>query len=71
MQEQMKVAINGKPEQIAEQTSLNELIQHLGLGAKRGLAISVNQVIHPKGEWINVQLSENDQIIIIQAAQGG
>ena len=67
----MLVLVNRKPEQISEGANLNELLAQLGLGEKKGIAIAVNQAIKSRDQYSTVKLVEGDQIIIIQAAQGG
>ena len=67
----MQVLVNRKPEQISEGANLNELLAQLGLGEKKGIAIAVNQAIKSRDQYSTVKLVEGDQIIIIQAAQGG
>ncbi|OGG97372.1 MAG: thiamine biosynthesis protein ThiS [Candidatus Lambdaproteobacteria bacterium RIFOXYD12_FULL_49_8] len=51
--------------------NLNELIDQLGAGAQRGIAIAVNDEVVPKEEWPRFQLAEGDQVLIIEPTQGG
>ena len=50
---------------------LSDLIEEQGLTDKQGIAVAVNQNIIPKSEWTTVTLSENDNILVITATQGG
>jgi sulfur carrier protein len=36
-----------------------------------GVAVALNETIIPRSQWGNYQLSENDEILVIEAAQGG
>ncbi|MFQ3576985.1 MAG: sulfur carrier protein ThiS [Cytophagales bacterium] len=55
----------------AHSTSLELLLNNLGIANQKGIAIAVNDSVVPKKDWELLVLKENDQITIIQATQGG
>lgn len=63
--------VNGEEIQFASGSFLNELITHLQLNDKKGLAVAVNNTVIPKLKWAEYVLNENDKITIIRATQGG
>ncbi len=67
----MNLTVNDKPMELQNGSSLRDLLQHLSLGTKRGIAVAVNAEVIAGEDWGNKQLTENDKIIIIRAAQGG
>ena len=66
----MKVYVNNKEVEIAQQSTITQLTRSLQLPDK-GVAIAVNNKMTPKTEWDNYALQENDNIVIIKAACGG
>jgi len=66
----MHVTINAKNHDIATNSTVAALIEHLALQNKR-LAIEVNKVLVPRSLFSRHQLHENDQIEIVQAIGGG
>lgn len=66
----MKVFVNNKEVEIAQQSTITRLTRSLQLPDK-GVAIAVNNKMTPKTEWDNYALQENDHIVIIKAACGG
>lgn len=67
----MQITINGNKRETAEQISIAELLIKENLTRTEGIAIAVNLDVVPKNEWEKHLLKENDQILIIKAAQGG
>lgn len=66
----MIVRVNSKQKEIPLETSLKSLVNRLNISSK-GIAIALNETIIPKHTWEETLLSENDDIIIIVATQGG
>jgi sulfur carrier protein len=70
----MKITLNGNPEMVSDQASLEETLlatlgtERLGLG---GIAVAVNREIVPRSEWASRRLREGDQVEVLTAAQGG
>jgi len=67
----MKIKVNSNPLDFKESNQLVALLKQLSLAEKSGMAIAVNAAVIPKKEWSEFVLQENDEIIIIEAAQGG
>jgi len=67
----MKININNQGHELEDSACVIELMKHLSMDEKDGIAIAVNACVVPKKEWHQFLLKENDDIIIIQAAQGG
>lgn len=66
----MHVTINAQTHEIAANSTVAALIEHLALQDKR-LAVEVNKTLVPRSLFHNHQLKDNDQIEIVQAIGGG
>lgn len=66
----MHVLINGESREFTHSLTLAELIQTLGFAGTR-LAIEVDGAIVPRSQHSDYNLSDNQQIEIIQAVGGG
>lgn len=66
----MEVIINQKKFTL-KSTELSQALCVYGLSEQKGLAVAVNDEVVPKAQWKTFSLRENDQILIITAAQGG
>ena len=64
------IYVNEKKVQLKPNTNVLELLQHLNSPLK-GIAVAINQNIIPNTNWKTQQLANQDQILIIQATQGG
>lgn len=67
----MKITVNNEPVEIGQRTSIDELLEQLGLESGDGLALAVNQQVIPKKDWPAHQFQEHDTVLIIKASQGG
>ena len=67
----MKIKVNGSDIELNVDYQLIALLKKLSLGGKKGMAVAVNAEVIPKKNWNQFELSENDEVIIIEAAQGG
>lgn len=67
----IEIIVNGENMQLQNSISVFELIHHLQLIDKKGIAIAVNEEIIPKSQWEVYFLSASDKIIIIHATAGG
>ena len=63
------ITINNEPRQTEAQT-LEALAKELAL-PERGVAVAINNHIHPRATWTETTLSDGDNITIIKAAFGG
>lgn len=69
----MKIKLNSSIIEISDNTTLKKLLQtELNITPeKKGVAVALNETIIPREKWETTYLSENDEILIIIAAQGG
>jgi sulfur carrier protein len=56
---------------VADHTTLTQLLSGLGLCAARGVAVAINDAVVPRSSWEDQRLAEGDQLLVIQATQGG
>ena len=67
----MTISLNNQTQEIEAQTVLSELV-FLHVGEKqKGIAVAINGQVIPKTSWEQTLVSENDDILIIKATQGG
>lgn len=64
------VKINNQPKRITDHSSVTQLLQQLEQ-PEHGIAVAINQQIITKTEWSSKTIAANDDILIIQATQGG
>lgn len=66
----MTINVNHQSHEIAENSSLSNLLLEMNIMSK-GIAVAVNNRVISKSQWEGVKLRDQDQITIIQATQGG
>ncbi|MGH8455166.1 MAG: sulfur carrier protein ThiS [Nevskiales bacterium] len=66
----MKLRVNGDALELPAPCNLDNLIAQLGFTGRR-LAVEMNGEIVPRGEYVQRQLAEGDQLEIVQAIGGG
>lgn len=66
----MQIVLNGEPQEIAENNTLQQLLEKLALTQKR-LAVEVNLQIVPRSQFSQHILQAGDKVEIIQAIGGG
>lgn len=66
----MKIIVNDKEIKIAKPCNLHQLLMQLNR-MEQGIAIALNEQVVLKENWHNTIIRESDQILIIQATQGG
>ena len=67
----MKIRVNTNEVELQEGHQLLILLKNLSLEEKKGIAVAVNAEVVPRRRWHEHQLNENDEVIIIEATQGG
>jgi len=67
----MKIILNDEKKELADKAMLRDLLNEIGLFELSGWAIAVNEEVVPLEKVDHCKLSENDNIILIQATQGG
>ena len=66
----MNISVNNSQKDISENTSIEALINLLD-HTPNGIAVAINEEIILKRNWNSSFLKENDDVLIIQATQGG
>ena len=67
----MTLNLNGNTIEVNEGQTLQALLKEKGYAGQKGIAVAVNQEVVSKIHWDQKKLQENDNILIIQATQGG
>ncbi len=66
----MEIKVNDKPTEIADGSSLEQLLQMLEVKS-RGTAVAVNDKIAKREHWASIMLQPGDSVLVISAAYGG
>lgn len=66
----MVINVNNQPKEISKNSSITQLLKHLNQ-PENGIAVAVNNQIVTKTNWAIRQVVSGDNILIIQATQGG
>ncbi|MDY6890543.1 MAG: sulfur carrier protein ThiS [Pseudomonadota bacterium] len=66
----MQIQVNGELLEVAERSSLSDLVAQLELAGKR-IAIELNLEIVPRSAYANTLLEAGDRIEIVHAIGGG
>ena len=64
------IEVNGDPQRVDPATTLQELIDLLGL-PHQALALAVNRAVVPRQQWAERRLGARDRIDIVRAIGGG
>ncbi|MFV9551816.1 sulfur carrier protein ThiS [Algibacter sp. PT7-4] len=64
------IYVNQKEVTVKPNTNILQLLQHLNTPLQ-GVAVAIKDNIIPNSKWETQQLSNQDQVLIIQATQGG
>ncbi|MBC9890306.1 MAG: sulfur carrier protein ThiS [Opitutae bacterium] len=67
----MTITVNDKVTTLLEPVSLFELLDHLKLANRNGVAVAVNQEVVPRRIRRECQLADGDGVMVIEATQGG
>ena len=67
----MKVSVNKQPVELSDNSNIVDLLAQIQQESTNGIAIAVNNQVVRKDNWKEYQLSENDNILLIKATQGG
>lgn len=67
----MKIKFNNQFVELEVDAKLTDFLQSVNMLTATGLAVAVNQKVISKSNWGNHSLTENDEIMIIKATQGG
>ena len=67
----MELHINNKLVKFPDSISLADALQQINVSTTQGIAIAVNDQVISRAELKAHILTQNDKVLIIQAAQGG
>lgn len=67
----MRVWLNEETCDCPPATDLAALLRQEGLADRLGIAVAVNQSVIVRADWDRTPLAAEDQVLIIQATQGG
>ena len=68
----LQLTLNGSPLVTSSVTlTLLELLQQQQLSEKKGIAVAVNNQVVPKAQWKATALQNKDNVLVIEATQGG
>jgi sulfur carrier protein len=67
----MRVVVNGEERELVAGATLGDVLEELGLGDRRGIAIAVDADVVPRGQWDTAVLSDGAQVEVLTAVQGG
>jgi sulfur carrier protein len=65
----MKILVNEEELEVAEPTTVSDLLARLGMPDK-GIAVAVDWTVVPKSAW-DTELSDGARIEVVTAVQGG
>ena len=66
----MKIIVNGSPREVADGTSVADLLRELGLTGKP-VAVERNRTLVPKKEQAAALLQEGDRLEVVSFVGGG
>lgn len=66
----MNVVLNGAPREIPADSTVQSLVESLGVGERR-VAVMVNDRIAKKDERATIRLSEGDRVEVVHMVGGG
>jgi len=67
----VEVFVNQQKFRLPQNGRLADVLPLLHIGQADGIAIAVNQVVVPRGEWEGYVLEAGDNVFVIRATQGG
>jgi sulfur carrier protein len=63
------ITVNGEPRELTG--TVDELLDALGVEARRGMAVAVDAAVVPKSEWATTEVRDGARVEIVTAVQGG
>lgn len=70
MSDTIEIIVNGATETVASGTTVDGLLEHLGLPRER-IAVELNRKIVRKAEWTDARLGAGDRLEIVHFVGGG
>jgi sulfur carrier protein len=67
-----RVVVNGVDRELPETGTLHALAAELGVADEvRGVAIAVDGIVIPRGQWMDVVLRDDAKVEVVRASAGG
>ena len=63
------ITVNGEPRELTG--TVDDVLDALGIDARRGMAVAVDAEVVPRSAWSTTQVSDGARIEIVTAVQGG
>ena len=67
----IEVSINQQPFSFPDSGTLADVLPLLQILQADGIAIALNEIVIPRGEWERHVLQAEDRVFVIRATQGG
>lgn len=67
----MEITINQIKKNIPEQSSVRQFLDEFMPGKQQGIAVAINNSVVPKTAWDSHIINPKDDLLIINATQGG
>jgi sulfur carrier protein len=67
----MNIYVNNENIVLPDKSVVTDLLEQMGITARKGIAIAVNSTVVPAAEWEYHIITDQDRIMIIKATQGG
>lgn len=67
----INVRVNDEERKVRSDLALAEVLDEMGFAGRQGVAVAVNAVVVPRQEWSARVLRNGDEVLVIQASQGG
>ena len=67
----MKLVVNGTERELADGTTVAELVASEGAASGRGVAVAVDAEVIPRSAWQDERLAEGQRVELLAAIQGG
>jgi sulfur carrier protein len=66
----MTITLNGAPHEIADGTTLEQLVGVFSL-PERGVALAMNSEVVPRSAWARTRVLPDAQVEVVAASKGG
>jgi sulfur carrier protein len=66
----MTITLNGSPREIADGTTLDQLVAVFSL-PDRGVALAMNSEVVPRSAWAKTRLTPDARVEVVTASKGG
>ncbi len=67
----MEIVYNNDKVRIEPDSTLSDFIKSQNISVQKGIALAVNYEVIPQSNWQKFKLKQNDELIVVQATQGG